>query len=112
MIEVAARLIQCAGKHDIAARYGGEEFCLVMPGADLKRGFEMGERLRKAVESTSIPNPNGGPDFQVTLSIGVSEFWTSDRNNKDLIERADKALYEAKHSGKNRTVSFQIPVQN
>ncbi|EPG68168.1 diguanylate cyclase [Leptospira wolffii] len=112
LIEVARQLIQCAGKHDIAARYGGEEFCLVMPGADLKRGFEMGERLRKAVESSSIPNPNGGPDFKVTLSIGVSEFWASDRNNKDLIERADKALYEAKHSGKNRTVSFEIPVRN
>ncbi|PJZ70388.1 diguanylate cyclase [Leptospira perolatii] len=111
LIEVAKKLLEAAGKHDLAARYGGEEFCLVMPGADLQKGFEMGEKVRKAVEAASIQNPNGGPDFHVTLSIGVSEFWTSDRNNKDLIERADKALYEAKHSGKNQTVTFKQAVK-
>ncbi|MBE8387976.1 sensor domain-containing diguanylate cyclase [Leptospira interrogans serovar Pomona] len=107
LIEVAKQLIRQAGKHDIPARYGGEEFCLVMPGADLERGYEMGEMIRKAVESSSVKNPNGGPDLKVTLSVGVSEFWPKDKNNRDLIERADKALYTAKNSGKNRTVCYK-----
>ncbi len=104
---MAKQLIRQAGKHDIPGRYGGQQFTLVMPGADLERGYEMGEMIRKAVESSSVKNPIGGPDLKVTLSLGVSEFWPKDKINRDLIERADKALYTAKNSGKNRTVCYK-----
>ncbi|MCG9875653.1 MAG: sensor domain-containing diguanylate cyclase [Leptospiraceae bacterium] len=107
LIEVAKQLINHAGRHDIAARYGGEEFCLVMPGADENAGFQMGERIRKAVEAMAVKNPNTGEDMKVTLSVGISSFKISDRSNKDLIERADKALYQAKHSGRNRTICYK-----
>lgn len=107
LIEVAKKLIENAGKHDIAARYGGEEFCLVMPGATEKEGYEMGERIRKSVEAMVVHNPDTGQNLKVTLSVGVSSFRPTDRNNKDLIERADKALYQAKHSGRNRTIIYQ-----
>ncbi|WCL48289.1 sensor domain-containing diguanylate cyclase [Leptospira sp. GIMC2001] len=107
LIEVAKQLINNAGKHDIAARYGGEEFCIVMPGATEEEGYEMGERVRKSVESMVVANPNGGEDLKVTLSVGISSFNTNDRSNKDLIERADKALYQAKHSGRNQTICFK-----
>jgi len=107
LIEVAKQLIDHAGRNDLAARYGGEEFCLVMPGADESDGFEMGERIRKAVEAMSVKNPNTGVEMKVTLSVGISSFQISDRNNKDLIERADRALYQAKHSGRNRTICFK-----
>ncbi len=109
LIEVAKKLIQSARKNDIPARYGGEEFCVVMPGADLQEGFEMGEKIRKAVEAQVVENPNGGDPLRVTISVGVTEFYPTDKNNKELIERADKALYQAKHGGRNQTVCYKVP---
>jgi diguanylate cyclase (GGDEF)-like protein len=107
LIEVAKQLINNEGKHYLAARYGGEEFCVVMPGASEEQGFALGEKIRKAVEAMVVKNPNTGEDLKVTLSVGVSTFTPSDRSNKDLIERADKALYQAKHGGRNRTISYK-----
>jgi diguanylate cyclase (GGDEF)-like protein len=103
LIEVAKKLMECSRKIDTPARYGGEEFCVVMPGVDSNDGFEMGEKIRKSIESQTVKNPNTGEDLKVTISIGVTEFHPNDRNNKELIERADQALYEAKHGGRNRT---------
>nr|WP_157356617.1 sensor domain-containing diguanylate cyclase [Leptospira vanthielii] len=107
LIEVAKQVINAAQRHHIPARYGGEEFCLVMPGATEEEAMVKGEEIRKAVESMVVKNPNDGTDLKVTLSVGVSSFRTTDRNNKDLIERADKALYQAKHSGRNRTICYK-----
>jgi diguanylate cyclase (GGDEF)-like protein len=107
LIEVAKQLIQNAGKHDIPARYGGEEFCLILPGANEEDGFRIGEKIRKDVEAMVVKNPNTGEDLKVTLSVGISSFRPSDRTNKDLIERADKALYQAKHGGRNRTICYK-----
>ncbi len=107
LIEVAKQLIVAGLRHHIPARYGGEEFCLVMPGASEDEAFAKGEEIRKAVEAMVVKNPNDGADMKVTLSVGISSFRPSDRNNKDLIERADKALYQAKHSGRNKTICFK-----
>lgn len=107
LIEVAKQLINAGQRHHIPARYGGEEFCLVMPGASEEEAMAKGEEIRKAVESMVVKNPNDGSDLKVTLSVGVSSFRPTDRNNKDLIERADKALYQAKHSGRNRTICYK-----
>ncbi|TGK87038.1 sensor domain-containing diguanylate cyclase [Leptospira noumeaensis] len=107
LIEVAKQLINAGQRHHIPARYGGEEFCLVMPGATEDEAMAKGEEIRKAVESMVVKNPNDGTDLKVTLSVGVSSFRTTDRSNKDLIERADKALYQAKHSGRNRTICYK-----
>ncbi|MEM7180719.1 MAG: sensor domain-containing diguanylate cyclase [Spirochaetota bacterium] len=103
LIEVAKKLMECARKQDIAARYGGEEFCIVMPGAGAQEGYEMGEEVRKSIEAHRVKNPNTNEDLKVTISVGVTEFHPQDRNNKEVIERADKALYEAKHGGRNQT---------
>ncbi len=107
LIEVAKQLIASGGRYDIPARYGGEEFCLVMPGAGEEEAFKKGEEIRKRVESMVVKNPNDGGELKVTLSVGISTFRMADRNNKDLIERADKGLYQAKHSGRNRTICFK-----
>lgn len=107
LIEVAKKLIENARKNDIPARYGGEEFCVVMPGADLQEGYEMGERIRKSIEAHAVQNPNGGDPLKVTISVGVAEFLPTDKHNKEIIERADRALYQAKHGGRNRTVSYK-----
>ncbi|MCB1193326.1 MAG: sensor domain-containing diguanylate cyclase [Leptospiraceae bacterium] len=104
LIEVAKKLMESVRKVDLAARYGGEEFCVVMPGANAQDGFEMGEKIRKAVESHTVIDPNTRQELKVTISVGVTEFHPNDKNNREIIERSDKALYEAKHSGRNRTM--------
>lgn len=83
---------------DTAARYGGEEFAVVMPETPAAEAFEIAEHVRARVASESFPGK------KITLSIGVAEF----PNDADLphavIAAADRALYEAKHDGRNRTV--------
>ncbi|HNO22439.1 MAG TPA: diguanylate cyclase, partial [Leptospiraceae bacterium] len=51
-----------------------------------------------------VVNPASGEELKVTISVGVTEFHPADRNNKELIERSDQALYKAKHGGRNQTV--------
>jgi diguanylate cyclase (GGDEF)-like protein len=104
LIEVAKKLMECCRKNDIAARYGGEEFCVVMPGATIEEAYDMGEKIRKSIESHRVINPASGEQLKVTISVGVTEFHPLDRNNKELIERSDQALYKAKHAGRNQTM--------
>jgi diguanylate cyclase (GGDEF)-like protein len=105
LIEVAKKVMDCCRKNDIAARYGGEEFCVVMPGANVDDGYEMGEKIRKAIEAHRVINPNTGEELKVTISVGVTEYHQLDKHNKELIERSDQALYKAKHGGRNQTVT-------
>ncbi len=83
---------------DTAARYGGEEFAVVMPETPAAEAFEIAEHVRARVASEAFPGK------KITLSIGVAEF----PNDADLphavIAAADRALYEAKRDGRNRTV--------
>jgi diguanylate cyclase (GGDEF)-like protein len=105
LIEVAKKLMECCRKNDIAARYGGEEFCVVMPGASVEDGYQMGEKIRTSIEKHRVINPNTGEELKVTISVGVTEFHPLDKHNKELIERSDQALYKAKHGGRNQTVT-------
>ncbi len=104
LIEVAKKVMECCRRNDVAARYGGEEFCVVMPGATVEDGFEMGEKIRKSIEGHRVINPATGEELKVTISVGVTEFHPADKNNKELIERSDQALYKAKHGGRNQTI--------
>lgn len=103
LIEVAKKLKEHSRSVDIAARYGGEEFCVIMPGVDANEAFLMGEKIRQSVQEHSVYNPALGNELKVTISVGVTEFHPSDKSNRDMIERADQALYQAKHNGRNQT---------
>jgi diguanylate cyclase (GGDEF)-like protein len=89
---------------DLAARYGGEEFLLILPGSNAIGGKIVAERLRKTIEELVVQGPKG--PFSVTSSFGVASVCGPGcaRNIKDLIGRADTALYAAKHGGRNRVV--------
>ncbi len=88
---------------DVPARYGGEEFSVILPETDMNGAYTLAERLRKRVETYTFTPP--GHELHVTVSIGVSNYPTSDISEKEkLIEYADSALYEAKNAGRNRTV--------
>lgn len=89
---------------DIPARYGGEEFAVILPGADTDGAKIIAERLRKAVMGRSFSSDD--VVFKVTLSIGISTSPADAKEKEGLIEKADQALYSAKHNGRNQSVTW------
>ena len=95
-------------EYDIAGRYGGEEFSILLPFTKIEEAKMVAERLRKTIESRVIDISKVNPDSEkkeisVTLSLGIYEM-KSDDNDEDLLKKADKALYEAKNTGRNKVV--------
>ena len=87
---------------DLAARYGGEEFTLVLPNTESSGAMAIAELCRQQVEALALPNQ---PGRDVTLSIGVASMVpAADTSPLDLIGNADRALYTAKHAGRNKVV--------
>jgi len=86
---------------DIVARYGGEEFACVLVGTTDQGAEETADRIRLAVEGSGCDIGEPQPK-SVTLSLGVSVFPDDANTAEDLIEKADQALYRAKHGGRNR----------
>lgn len=84
---------------DIPARYGGEEFAILLPFTHLEEAKIVGDRLREAVQEHIIHTEN--QDIKITISMGLAEF-SYDESGEELFERADKALYNAKESGRNK----------
>jgi len=87
---------------DLAGRYGGEEFALILPETDLTGALKLAERLRVALETTSIELADG-KTLQVTASFGVA-LKDELRSADELVAAADEALYAAKRAGKNRVM--------
>ena len=92
--------------NDVAARIGGEEFALLIREADLSQVLSIAERLRKAIEIDSIKHNNEEVDY--TVSMGVSQFETTDTQFESILNRADRALYQAKSLGKNRVCHVEL----
>jgi diguanylate cyclase (GGDEF)-like protein len=84
---------------DCLARIGGEEFMAVLRNCDVNRGRRVAESLRHNVAATQIGTDAG--EVPVTVSLGVAQ-WAADEGFDELVERADRALYDAKHSGRDR----------
>ncbi len=96
------------GNHDQVARYGGEEFLIVLPTISEPEACEVAERIREAVETASLPNPGAQTLPYVTVSVGVAYLAAiDDISPEQLQSRADKALYVAKQSGRNRVLLHQ-----
>ena len=101
---VASIIKSALRESDIPSRYGGEEFAVLLPYTHIDEAKIVGERLRKAVETSPIPINDENSDVKsihVTISMGLAEF-NNKETGEELFERADKALYEAKESGRNR----------
>ncbi len=84
---------------DFVARYGGEEFILIMPATSAENALQAVNKIRLAIEKSPF-NFHGNP-VGITMSFGVAEI-QADESAEALFERADKALYAAKHGGRNR----------
>jgi diguanylate cyclase (GGDEF)-like protein len=91
---------------DVAARYGGEEFAAILPDTSLEQARLHANAIREHVAGLALPHAPAAHWPMVTLSIGVASF-DRDRLHEvpALIEAADKALYAAKHGGRNRVVA-------
>lgn len=86
---------------DIIGRLGGEEFAMLLPETSEVEAAEVAERLRVSIESTEVPIESGVP-IRITVSIGVASLRSKDDNLDLLLSKADGALYDAKHQGRNR----------
>ncbi len=105
VLKVVARILAAeVRRHDVIARYGGEEFALLLAETDEAQARIMAERCRQTIESARLAM--GGAAIKVTASVGIAAYPREDVSRiEQLIELADKALYQAKESGRNRTVS-------
>jgi diguanylate cyclase len=99
---VAEKCASKVRKSDFFCRYGGEEFALILPETDLSAAITVAETLRESVEHCSFQY--GDNNVPITISCGLAEFKGKD-NLDTIFKRADKALYKAKDSGRNRCIS-------
>ncbi|EUJ51454.1 diguanylate cyclase [Listeria fleischmannii FSL S10-1203] len=84
-------------------RVGGEEFCYLLPNVSNEKAFEVGEEIRLAIENHPIML-SSSETIQTTISIGIASGEKSRKQLHKLYQYADKALYEAKHTGRNKVV--------
>jgi diguanylate cyclase len=107
---VVRALLESTRNTDIVCRMGGEEFAVMLPSETIDSASEIAERIRIAVSERTIPLTDKGESFlSVTISIGVAMLEPTDASLFDVLGRADKALYRAKSSGRNRVESESGP---
>lgn len=90
---------------DLMARFGGEEFTILLTDIDISKAIETAERVRVKIEYMDFPIEDQIEPLKKTISIGVTEY-KKEESIESFIERADKAMYEAKTTGKNKVVKL------
>ena len=98
--EVAGTIKESIRQVDSVGRYGGEEFLIILTETDKNGARFAAERIRQAVESKRIKVYD--EDLKATVSIGIATFPEDAEETQALIEKADKSLYRAKQTGRNR----------
>lgn len=97
-IQYLAKTLQAETRGiDLTARIGGEEFAVILPETDFEAGFDVAERLCRALRQTKIPTAGS-----ITASFGVAEFPLCAATARELVAVADAAMYEAKRGGRSR----------
>jgi diguanylate cyclase (GGDEF)-like protein len=102
--QVASELQASVRKQDVVCRLGGEEFLVICPDAQAAESYRYAERIREKIAAL-VFNSTSGKKFQLTVSIGTASKKPVMFNAEMLLQLADKRLYEAKESGRNRTVA-------
>lgn len=103
MLRQFADLTQsCLRGSDVLARYGGEEFVILVTETGLEGATTTAEKVRRAIEEHRFRGANG-QGLRLTTSIGIAEL-QPEESAPEVLARADKALYEAKRTGRNRVV--------
>ena len=98
----------CHRKADLAVRYGGEEFAVLLPDTDIHGALVIAEQIRRSVMGKNISHSDS-PTGYVTVSLGCYSFVPTNQDSVEVfIKRADAALYQAKHSGRNRSAVLSM----
>jgi diguanylate cyclase (GGDEF)-like protein len=103
LVAVAKALRAAVRGHDTVARLGGEEFALLLPGTDGEGAYEVAERARALIATIDLP------EGHLASSAGVAITGGEGASASDLMEAADRALYEAKRRGRDRTALERAP---
>ncbi len=90
---------------DVACRYGGEEFAVVLPGAPLATAAQRAEQIRAEFQALRVAH--NGNVMSATLSLGVAEYPHNGVNGDQVLDAADKGLYDAKQNGRNRVAVYR-----
>lgn len=99
--KVTEVLLRTKGTKDLCARYGGEEFAIIMPNKGISDAILQAEKIRKEFEKAELQTEDGSM-HRFTISLGVAEYNREYKTASAFFEVADRALYEAKRTGKNR----------
>lgn len=97
---------QCIRSSDIPVRYGGEEFMILIRDLDIIIAKSVGDRIKRQLEKQRIYLGSNDDRQKMTVSCGVAQYPTHSKNIRDVIEKADQALYHAKSIGKNIVATF------
>ncbi|MCF8067686.1 MAG: diguanylate cyclase [Desulfobacterales bacterium] len=100
LIKLGQIIKSCLRKMDTAYRYGGEEFTIILPETGCKDALHVAERIRETIEK-EVFNPDPGTTGSITISIGITQY-SHEEEMTTFIQRADKAMYQAKKDGRNR----------
>lgn len=100
LIDLADHLAEFTRTGDIVCRYGGEEFLVVFPNTKEQEAFLIADRLRESIQESPIHADHNM--ISITISAGISEFPAHGQFETQILQAADKALYHAKHSGRNQ----------
>jgi len=110
--QVADIMRSCFRASDVLAKYGGDEFVVILPGSDKVGAFLAADRLREVVEEEPFEGREKQPLGKITLSLGISSYPEHGSTREELLDRADKALYAAKETGRNKTVLYSQDLEN
>ena len=99
--KIAAAFRNATRECDILCRYGGEEFAIILPETSKEEAVIVCERIRKSVETTEMVDEQGTQVGTVRITLGLASFPSDADNKDDLIDNADRALYQGKEAGKN-----------
>lgn len=103
---LASLLLQNTRDVDMVFRYGGEEFSIIIPEVSKQEAFTMAERIRRVVQDHVFPFEEEQPGGNLTVSMGIAGFPEDAEDSEQLIDNADRALYRAKLSGRNRVCVY------
>jgi two-component system cell cycle response regulator len=100
--QLANIIISGSRSAELAARFGGEEFVILMPETNPQSALSAAQRMREVVEATPFKINDKGDFINKTISIGVASLHPDGDSGESLLKRADEALYDAKHGGRNQ----------
>jgi diguanylate cyclase len=103
--QLGTELLRSLRETDLAGRYGGDEFCVILPGVSLAQANELMERLRATLQRFRHSHE---PQLRITLSIGLASFQSDFADSASWLHQADRALYMAKHNGRNQVSSGRM----